>query len=264
MSEPPPHTHTHASPAGEPRGCYLHPRQDLEHGEEQFGEGWHTSSGSGVTPTEHSPAGHCAGGRCRSCRGHPCSRSPCVTLGRQQHVRHTAFLSCRRELRRGGAGPHSWKLPSSHTIPASTKFHYHRGIRNYQLVSSCRSPSSHGLLVPPVINHSLKRSCLFRCLFISFIPLESKPRDVRGLTCKAVKLSGPREIRFQGTLRHPHVCPSQGDWNRREVFTATCFPVFGHLHLPCPYSATPEMVAKSCQWIRQRDSGCSYGFRATL
>lgn len=209
MSEPPPHTHTRASPAGEPRGCYLHPRQDLEHGEEQFGEGWHTSSGSGVTPTEHSPAGHCAGGRCRSCRGRPCSRSPCVTLGRQQHVRHTAFLSCRRELRRGGAGPHSWKLPSSHTIPASTKFHYHRGIRNYQLVSSRRSPSSHGLLVPPVINHSLKRSCLFRCLFISFIPLESKPRDVRGLTCKAVKLSGPREIRFQGTLRHPHVCPSQ-------------------------------------------------------
>lgn len=45
---------THKSLAGEPHGCYLHTCKDREHGEEQFGEGWHTSSGSDITPFIHS------------------------------------------------------------------------------------------------------------------------------------------------------------------------------------------------------------------
>lgn len=62
---------THKSLAGEPHGCYLHTCKDWEHGEEQFGEGWHMSSGSDITLFIHSQAfaehlgyaWHCAGGQ---------------------------------------------------------------------------------------------------------------------------------------------------------------------------------------------------------
>lgn len=92
------------------------------------------------------------------------------------------------------------KRHAFHIIPVSTECQCHKGICDYQLISSQRSPSSHGLLVSRVINHALKWSCLFMCLVITFFPLESKPHDVRDLICKATKISGSREIHFSG---HP-------------------------------------------------------------